>query len=306
MEALPRHNNNGEGYHVLEIGCGTSTLSRDFWRVCRQESTKRDLSSVSVCATDVSSVCIEQNQQRDQEDIQREQQPMMDYLDASILEYRVLNIAEPLFPHKNNGDDDNHPNGPDNSKSTVQPKSFDMIIDKGCLDTFAFRTRQRGDQKNVLVQSVLDNVFDLLKDGDNDNNTEPGVYVSISPRAKFRALQKYPGFSKVQRIPLGVGKVKAELMESNAHSNNSHGQDSPDDSKKERETLYMYVCTKQPNFHPQQGHQRNQLAMVPEDSEACPVCGVKFHEFRKGEDINGRGGKFWTRIFRGHTRHCKG
>ena len=114
LEALPHSKVTTEQSHahVLEIGCGTSTLSRDFWRFCRHHkdtsTTCTDFPSVSVCVTDVSPVCIGQNSQRDQEDMQA--------TDIGRLEYRLLNIAEPIFRHGNN--DHNH--------TTIQPKSFDM------------------------------------------------------------------------------------------------------------------------------------------------------------------------------------
>lgn len=288
FDALPRPEDdstllactrNHDAVKVLEIGCGTSTLAYDLWRYCQEERS----ALVSVFATDVSRVCIEQNMERDQLTINKQ---TTDNGNLGKLEYGVLNIAAPLF-------DDNGDCNADATNLRLRPNSFDMVLDKGCLDTFAFRSRQRGSRKDALVNTVLNNAVDLLKD---DNSS---VYFIISPRTKFRAVQKYPGFAKVERIELRAGLTKADLVGSRAN---------PKQSTLERETLFMYVCTKKNGFNPRQPQSQQPVNNAPalDDGDTCSKCGVSFLDFRKGEDIHGRGPKYWSRLFRGHGVHCKG
>ena len=151
---------------ILEIGCGTSTLSRDFWLYCRTQKGRRD---ISVCATDVSHVCLHQNQERDRELLQ-----IMTATNEGCLEYKFLNITTPLEmiqPESDHQEDEEADRKESQSTSHLDhncpnflPRSFDMILDKGCLDTFLFRSRSRGDQKDALIRTVLDNIHSLLKD----------------------------------------------------------------------------------------------------------------------------------------------
>ena len=261
-ERLPVRSSSSVPIRILEIGCGTSILAKLFYQYCQDH----DGPTVYILATDVSQVCIQQLQERDVDLIGRRDS------DGGGLEYGVLNVAEPL----------NFDN------TMVSPASFDLIFDKGCLDTFAFRSRQRGTQKGVLVNTVLNNVRSLLKDQDEDGGGV-GAYLIFTPRRKFQPVKEYPGFSKVERTPLGV--PKGELMESNGKGN-----------VKVDPELYMHACYKgdlsSSDSQPSRG--------IPADTDVCPKCGVTFFDFRKGEALEGRGGKFWTRHFRGHGRHCKG
>jgi SAM-dependent methyltransferase len=272
--------NDHHAMKVLEIGCGSSTLAYHLWRYCQEQRS----TPVSVIATDVSRVCIDQNSERDQLAI-KEQATDNDRLGK--LEYGVLDIAKPLF-------DDNGVCIADATNMRWTPNSYDMVLDKGCLDTFAFRSRQRGSRKDTLVNTVLNNAVDLLKD---DNSS---VYLIISPRTKFKAVQKYPGFSKVERIELRPGVTKAELVESRANPNKQ--------STLEREILFMYVCTKKRGFNPRQPDNQQPVNIAPPlaDGDTCSKCGVSFLDFRKGEDIHGRGSRYWSRLFHGHGVHCKG
>lgn len=247
---------------ILEIGCGTSILSRLVYEYCRD---RPDGPQVHILATDVSQVCIQQLQERDAALLGRRE-------DGSGLDYQVLNIAEPLNLEQ--------------TTELLQPDSFDLILDKGCLDTFAFRSRQRGTQKGTLVCTVLDNLHKLLRLGDNEKDTA-GAYLIFSPRRKFQPVKEYPGFAKVERTPLGV--PKGELMESNGKAN-----------VKVDPELYLHACFKGTMKDPVES------SSALEDTDTCPKCGISFYDFRKGEAIHGRGVKFWTRLFRGHGRHCKG
>jgi len=270
---------NKNGVRILEIGCGTSTLARSFWLFCRDMKGRHD---ISICATDVSEICIQHNIERDQQYLGEQGQ------EGGCLEYCTLNVTEPPTAQE----EDNHMLV---NNTRMAPNSFDMILDKACLDTFAFRSRQRGDQKDVLVQKVLNNIHSLLKDNS-------GVYIIISPRIKFKSVRDYEGFQKVERSILDPNYV-----------GDSHGKYYCKKSKPGRKNFYMYACYKKTsgdnnnnNNDPVVATSSSSQPPRLEDSDRCSKCSLSFLEFRKGEDPKGRGMKFWQRLFRGHCRHCKG
>ena len=355
-----------EPVRILEIGCGTSRLARDFLLFCRHQKGRHD---IFMCATDVSLICLAQNRIRDREllvedtnnndcdDITENMDEESGFLAAKDEErnllrqekgrlvYDFLNITIPLvkFPVAEEYETLSTPMIIDDynkqhdltppTESKFAPASFDMILDKGCLDTFLFRTRQRGEHKDKLIRTVLDNIHYLLKDPSNNNptnaadyhtdknfnesnntgsaRTRGGVYTIQTPRAKFRPVKEYPGFAKVERmilddnqgilVPTGAGEIKQN-------------------GKLKREKLYLYSCYKGTTQHAdvpnittsgmeQQSQHAQDIPVVSpplEDTDACQKCGLTFLDFRKGEDLKGRGLKFWTRLFRGHGRHCKG
>ena len=43
-----------------------------------------------------------------------------------------------------------------------------------------------------------------------------------------------------------------------------------------------------------------------DDSMTCSGCGTTFLNFRGGEDVKGRGARYWGRRWRGHRIHCRG
>jgi SAM-dependent methyltransferase len=244
---------------ILEIGCGTSTLARDLWE---HVQTKHPDQSVHVCATDVSAVCIASNQQRDEDLLSlAAPAPAAPRENGSTLEYKVLNVLEP-------NEEDLHQN------------KFDMIIDKGCVDTFLFRSRQRGENHvyTNLLHTVLDHLHIWMTPSD-------GMYLLISPRSRLRAVRDYAGFGSVQRQVLAT--AKAELVGDN-------------------DTGYLYTSQTNDKYQPGistpfPGNYRE----VPKDDSICPHCEITFGEMRKGEAVEGRGQVYWTRQWKGHCIHCK-
>jgi SAM-dependent methyltransferase len=235
---------------ILEIGCGTSTLARDLWE---HVQTKHLDQSVHVCATDVSAVCIASNQLRDDEFLEQRK-------NGSTLEYMVLNVLEP--------------------NEDLQLNKFDMILDKGCVDTFLFRSRQRGENHvyTNLLHTVLDHLHTWMTPSD-------GMYLLISPRSRLRAVRDYGGFGSVQRQVLAT--AKAELVGDN-------------------DTGYLYTCQTNAKYQagfssPFPGNYRE----LPEEDSVCPHCGITFGDMRKGEAVEGRGQVYWTRQWKGHCIHCK-
>jgi rubredoxin len=354
--------NNDEMIKLLEIGCGTSTLVRDM--KIHIENTyyyPRIIKKVIACGTDVSQVCIDVNQQRDGHN-------------SGDLWYEVLNCLE-----DNNGNDDNGEqlSSLSSSSSLLSSSSFhhrgnwDLIIDKGCLDTFMFRSKKQGTNRIYpeSVRKLLDNIHGWLSSSMKSSssssslstslslsssddggerlekeeeevvvrNRRVGCYIFISPRSKVKAVRDYAGFSSVRRYPL-PGNYRAELEgkknninnrsnnnnntsnnnENNNENNNNITRDNVDDSNitsPPSSTLgYLFVCTKNINYKvgieepfptaaATDHHGGNQHEELNDDTK-CPKCGISFLEFRKGEGVEFRGNKFWTRTFKGHSIHC--
>jgi SAM-dependent methyltransferase len=245
---------------VLEIGCGTSTLARDLYHHARQSGQP-----VYVCATDVSEVCIRQCQTRDAFWISQS-----DHDDNSTLEYRVLNVADP------------HPS---------MRQQFDLVVDKGCLDTFLFRSRQRGGNGQqpygALVRAVLDHVHSWLV-------PTTGRYVVLTPRCKLKSLRDFRGFCSVQKRLLpssDAGELDGKLK-----------------NRVEPAPSFLYTCLVNDEYEPSQfdnafsGLEKKE----PVDGETCTGCRISFGDFRRGESTFGRGTAFWFRQWSGHCQHCKG
>jgi hypothetical protein len=323
--------NNNEIIKLLEIGCGTSTLVRDM-KVHIENTYPRIIKKVIACGTDVSQVCIDVNRQRD------------NY--TPDLSYEVLNCLE---DDDNDNDNDNGEQQPSSSSSSSfhHRGNWDLIIDKGCLDTFMFRSRQRGTNRIYpeSVRKLLDNIHGWLSSSSSSKSTSSdgggerieedeeekeelrnirvGCYIFISPRSKVKAVRDYAGFSSVRRYPL-PGNYRAEL-EGKKNNFNNKSNNTTDVCGSSNTTTspsspgYLFVCTKNINYkvgleepfptttatdqHGDGGDRNNETLL--NDNTKCPQCGISFLEFRKGEGLEFRGNKFWTRTFKGHCIHCK-
>lgn len=232
---------------VLEIGCGTSRLAREL---------SQHAKTVSVVSTDVSPVCIRQNQTRDEKIIQES---------LGRLQYRVLDVLDPPSSHE-------------------LGMKYDVVLDKGCFDTFLFRSQSK--KKLRLIQTLLDNIYMWLKEG--------GVYIVLSPRSKIMLLRDYCGFSQVKRHVLKDEKGEGSCVGER-------------DSKR-----YMYIC------HLQHDYQVGGIGPafrdssyfvshpVPDNDACCCSCGMTFVQFTKGVDMHGKGEIYWIRRWKGHATHCRG
>ena len=238
-----------DGSFILEIGCGTSCLSRDLY--CHYKG------AVKVVATDVSAVCIRENQERD-----------LSLMAASRgrFTYQVANTLETNSSFENQND---------------------VILDKGCLDTFLFRSGHQ--EREHLVETLLDNVHRWLRHG--------GKYVVVTPRSRVRLLRDYKGFCCVRRNVLSESSSRQVMI-----------ADLESDNDKTKSECYIYVCHKDPSYVSGQGAAfRDSFGLSLEsDEDTCPGCGETFLGFRGGEDMSGRGSKQWARRWRGHRVHCKG
>eukprot|EP00980_Cylindrotheca_fusiformis_P018022 scaffold5756_cov99-Cylindrotheca_fusiformis.AAC.6 len=271
LEVLRAHcsfveNDDGENaIRLLEIGCGTSTLARDFWQ--HLINSENDQRSFHMIATDVSPACIQTNIDRDCSLLLKSRGGDDDIGQKHTLEYRTLNVIQP--------------------STKEEDQSFQVILDKGCLDTFLFRSRNRGGSNTAyssILQTLLDNVWSWMGDD--------GVYLLVSPRAKVKAVRDYSGFRCVERHALPT------LSRGDLVGNNN---DTPG---------YVYVCRKNTAYvigeTPAFAGRMSGNQEAPNDKTKCPKCGMTFQGLRKGEVMEGRGTTFWIRRWKGHCIHCKG
>jgi SAM-dependent methyltransferase len=179
---------------VLEIGCGTSLLSDalcNYWE--RQECRRR----LHVIATDVSQVCIEQQR------LLQAERDRKRCLSSAFLEYQTLNITEPRVEFIS---------------------QFDLILDKGCLDTCLFRSKNT----ETWIDLVLHHLHSWLRPN--------GVYIILTPRSKIKNVRDYPGFNVLRKVlsatEFGLGDL--EPRSGNKVINNDIIQKEP--------FQYMHVC----------------------------------------------------------------
>ena len=182
-------------FMVLEIGCGTSLLSDSLCQYWERHGYTRKL---HVIATDVSAVCIEK---------QRTLQAELDQsrcFSSARLEYKTLNITEL------------------HSNLTSQ---LDLILDKGCLDTCLFRSKNT----EAWIDHVLQNLHSWLK--------QNGVYTILTPRSKIKHVRDYPGFDVSRKI---LSENEFDLGDLEPRSGN---KTSNDFSTIQRDSCqYMYIC----------------------------------------------------------------
>jgi SAM-dependent methyltransferase len=181
-------------FMVLEIGCGTSLLSDalcQYWE--RQESCRK----LNIIATDVSHVCIEQ-----QRILQRERDQNRCFA-STFLEYQTLNITEP---------------------HTEFTSKFDLILDKGCLDTCLFRSKNT----ETWIDLVLHHLHSWLKPG--------GVYTLLTPRSKIKHVRDYPGFDISRKV---LSAVEFDLGDLEPRGGN---KTKSDNSIQKVPCQYMYTC----------------------------------------------------------------
>jgi len=215
---------------ILEVGCGTSQLSR-----CLYE---RDNYTASFVVTDVSPVCIEINRKRDAAML------------SDRFNYQVLNALEPEVSSLN--------------------QKFNFVLDKGCLDTFLFRSSKG----SHLVTKLLNNVLQWLLDD--------GQYLVLTPRPKIAILRDFPGFETVQRVVLD---------DSNATLGDLDGATAG------KQVVYLHICTKRNSYitHDTANDDEQQIP------QQCDKCGMTFDEFRRNE-THVKIERRWT----GHRVHCQG
>lgn len=300
-------------FRILEIGCGTSTLVRDLKIYIEERQQYLSKHQVIACGTDVSQVCVDTCIQRDNDWIIKSN---------GTLQYKVLNV---LNNNDNDDNDDEKLHYYDGDRIYNQQQTWDLIIDKGCLDTFLFRTRQRG-ERGVYPESlrrVLHNIHTWMRSGPSSR------YMLISPRSKLRPVRDFVGFESVNRYPLprdtiqaaeiirGGGRGTNNNSNNNKHKNINNSTDDDDEGRNHQinNTInnkphgYLYVCSKNEEYVAN-GKSceafRTDHRDLPDEHSQCDGCQTTFFDFRHGEAVEGRGLVFWTREFKNHCIHCKG
>lgn len=247
---------------VLEIGCGVSELSRCLLeRLIENRSSFHQRVSFGFDATDISEVCIDQCHQRDQTFIDSLQDSSND-----SLQYKTLDIL-----------------------TTEPTQQYDVILDKGTLDTFLFRskrTNKGSEPYPPLLLPLLNNIHGWLKNG--------GRYLIISPRGRIKAVRDYIGFQSVRRVAFNLDNLGgAVLMKSNADSTTKN-------------EVYIYECVRNDDYNPQSDEPFRSTAKAVDDQSACAKCQQTFKEFRGKVEVEHQGKIVWERKWNNHVLHCRG
>jgi len=236
---------------LLEVGCGTSCLSKSLY----QHITIHPCNVDEFCVTDVSPVCIQHNQTRDAEFI-RHHHPRF--------RYKIWNILDNI-----------------DGSSSKNDKPFDVILDKGCLDTFLFRSETR--IQSVLVAKFLRFLHSWCTK----------KYIVITPRSKLPTLLRdHPGFLSIQknilteRIGVLVGSNKG---------------------KPKNERAYVHVCIIDPNYTCPSlmvMNYSNDTASNEVVKLTCDKCGISSNEFF-GQLNSCLSQAKKIRQWKGHQTHCR-
>lgn len=263
------HGGGNNAFRILEIGCGTSVMARELWRHLQK---KKPRGNIEIWATDVSEVCIEQVRERDADFINNETN--------GLFQYKVVDLVK--------------------DQNQEWEGTFDAVIDKGCLDTFLFRSRQRGSGRQQahgsLISTALDRVQSFLKQ-------DSGVYVILTPRSKLKSVRDYAGFSSVQRHAIDPADqrdfCRGDLEEKQFNQNQN--------KRKKDERFFLYVCCKNSNYS---YHDQHRQAFVVDrqnvsEDDKCLKCGTSFFDFRQRNGRAGRSEAYCLRQWKGHCLHCK-
>ncbi len=240
------NNNLKEDLTLLEIGCGTSRLAMEIYELIEKKG--------KFFVTDVSEVCIQANKVRDKELIEKSN---------GKFNYEVFDVVS-------NSDD-----------IPFGGEKFNCILDKGCLDTFLFRSETRIQTK--LVEKLLNKIHSLLR--------VKGKYIVITPRPKPKVIRNFRGFHKIQRYILNDNIADLD------------GNMSRDKNKGKAQKVFMFVCLKNDNYSVE-----SEKAFVDHYDESanhdfvgvCEHCGIDFDEFCTGLKLTKR-----VRQWKGHRIHCK-
>ena len=260
---------------LLEVGCGVSRLSISLLQrlllYCQGINTNsHDIYfRYNFVATDVSSVCIEHNRERDSA-----------YASSICngrhrFSYEVLNVLsyDASSPHN---------------------QQYDMILDKGTLDTFLFRSKRTNKGSTAhptLLTQLLNNVHRWLRCGCD------AKYVIISPRAKIKSIRDFNGFARVRRIKLDTTASSNDVVLVKGNGENS---------KLPKSEVYLYECIKNDSYHPtRDAPYRDVIICNTRDESLCSTCGISFKEFLGKVDSRDQGEVAWERRWKNHCVHCK-
>lgn len=261
--------------NVLEIGCGNSKFAFELWKYLNHKVIMKDRSVASeqqsmqcitnVLATDVSPICIMQNQKRDSKQIQdvlSSLECLTESVDMGCFEYDVLNVLD-----TNNQNHDG---------------KYSLILDKGCLDTFLFRSsgQNKGGEHSPMLRTLFNNVYKWLR--------KNGKYIIITPRSKLKSIRDFTGFSSVQRVSIFDVPEKSPVI---ADLDGNSGKN---------KCMFMYICIKNDDYEIDISPAFCGNFFSPQSSDCCSSCGLRFSDFLVKQPENRR-----RRIWNGHKTHCR-
>ena len=258
--------------NALEIGCGVSQLSLSLLQkllLNRHEADPRDVRrGYCFVATDVSSVCIEHNRTRDDAFI-------TSLLTAGgCLSYEHLDVL-------------------DDKSSSSHTRSYDIVLDKGTLDTFLFRskrTKKGSSSHPPVLTPLLNNVHRWLRTGCESK------YLIISPRPKIKSIRDFRGFSSVRRIKVDTSTLDDVVL---VKSNSGNAKTSISE-------VYLYECVRDDSYDPDEDMPYRSVVCCAEDESICVKCGMCFKHYRGTVDVRDQGEVAWARRWKNHVVHCKG
>jgi hypothetical protein len=257
--------------NALEIGCGVSQLSLTLLQrllLNRQDSDRRDVQYFFV-ATDVSPICIKHNRTRDDSIM-----TSLNTADGS-LSYELLDVL-------------------DDKLSSAHNRNYDIILDKGTLDTFLFRSKrkQKGSSSHPpLLKPLLNNIHRWLRTGCESK------YVVISPRPKIKSLRDFKGFASVRQIKVDASTLNGSIVLVKGNSENARTTNSE---------VYLYECVKDDSYNPDDDVPYRGVVGDADDEFLCVKCGMSFKHFRGTVDVRDQGAIVWSRRWKNHIIHCKG
>mmetsp|Transcript_15640 Transcript_15640/g.19073 ORF Transcript_15640/g.19073 Transcript_15640/m.19073 type:complete len:275 (+) Transcript_15640:58-882(+) len=225
---------------ALEIGCGTSELSKQIYEAMG--------GNCNFIVTDVSPNCIEVNRERDKEFIGKSN---------GSFDYKVLDAAS-------------------STDQSLKDTHFDVIIDKGCLDTFLFRSERR--VQNSLLEIFLNRAHTWMTH----------YYLIVTPRPKIKILRDFQGFSNIERRVLSNNLADLE----------------GEKNKEKRKKVFLFICSKNRDYRPGKDlafvdfYQKDATNEIP---SVCERCALSFEEFCEGLSPRGKENRRWL----GHRRHCR-
>jgi hypothetical protein len=294
--------NDATDIRMLEIGCGTSRLSRSLLEYIfqRRHDSSKSASLIHhrfhITSTDVSKACIRLNKERDYGFINNLG------IGTDLLQYRYLDMT----CSEQELDQD----------LITTPQ--DIIFDKGCLDTLLFRSKWKPKRDRCsdcdtksgaielhppIVELFLNNLHSMLR-------PNGGVYLLISPRSKLKAVRDFRGFRSVARRKIDgtSGMIPGDLESGNLNSNSSsYDNVNERTNKKKCAYAHIYTCVRNDDYIVERDDSfvdSYGIKNIPLDCDVCPKCGISFLSFRSEEAIDVKGAACWTRRWKGHFHHC--
>lgn len=176
LRFLPMHRHR-RTFRVLEVGCGDSVLGEAIYdhltglgknreggvEAAEAATAEEPEDHVSVVCTDISPVTIGRLKARQQrEDSKNRRRPGLRYLVADATDLPAT------FGLTSKGDDRNE-------------GLFDVVVDKGCADTFQFRCKTSESER--LLRRLFRSVHAVLRPG--------GAYLVVTPKKKVKHLRNW-------------------------------------------------------------------------------------------------------------------